>query len=178
MRSSLWKMTYLIPSRALTAFVAVAVICTGTLAAAGPVERSGDFNVFWPQLRTALLDGDVDTLNKLSLSTSGIPFRYDTLDPTNSCERKALKAYLKIKLDAFYLRPGGKSWREVLTDISVLDLETHPDVDANAVGEYSLGLKVRFAKNNVDGAWDLVDMLDDRDRVFSFSQKAGGPSNC
>ena len=156
----------------------IAALCLGACATAQPVERSADINVFWPQLRTALLTADVDALDDLSLSTTGVPFRFQSLNPENACERRVLKAYLNAKLDHFFERPGGRSFRSVLENTPTLDLKRNPDVYKNAGDEYSIGLSVRFAKNPVDGAWDVVDMLDDIDRVFSFSESAGGPKSC
>lgn len=154
------------------------VMNVATVSHAEDIKRSEDFSVFWSQVRTAYLNEDVDALDTLSLSTTGLPFRYDSLDPSNTCEREVLKAYIKAKLDFFYSRPGGITFREFLENTPKLDLDTHPEVSNNGIGEYSVGLKVRFAKNNVDGAWDIVDMLDDLDRVYSFSKSAGGPESC
>lgn len=160
------------------AVIALVLALTASRGAMAQVTRSEDFNVFWPQLRQALLEADVDTLDELSLSTSGIPFGYDSLDPANACQRSALQAYLKAKLDFFYARPGGSSWREMLERTPDLDPDAHPEIIRNGIGEYSFGLKVRFARNSVDNAWDVVDMLDDLNRVYSFSESAGGPGGC
>lgn len=160
--------------------IAVATMIVGNASPAytQQIERTDDFSEFWPQLRNAVLTENLDALDQLSLSRSGIPFGYDSLDPNETCHRQVLEAYLKAKLDFFYSRPGGTSYREVLERTVELDLDSHPDVYVNGIGEYSLGLKLRFARNHIDGAWDLVDMLDDIDRVFSFSESAGGPANC
>lgn len=160
------------------AFATLAMAVHVTAASAKDVERSEDFNVFWPQLREALLSKDLEALDALSLSTAGIPFRYDSLDPSEACHRDALSAYLDAKLDQFHSRPGGASFRELLERTPSLDLSSHTDVGVNALEEYDLALKVRFARNPVDQAWDVVDMLDDLDRVYQLSTSNGGPSSC
>lgn len=163
-------------------FVAIATVMfllgISTSIHAAEIRRTKDFDKFWIQLRSAFLKEDIDALAGLSLGGKSVPFRYDSLDPIVSCHRNVLKAYLKAKLDFFYLRPGGKSFREFLEKTDKLNLDTHPDIYKNSLGEYSVSLKVRFAQNHVDGAWDITDMLDDLDRVYSFSKTEGGPDHC
>lgn len=155
-----------------------ALVPTAQAQTSPEIVRSEDFNVFWAQLRKALLNADGEALDALSLTRSGVPFRYGSLDPANSCEREAVKSYLEAKLDFYYIRPGGQSFREFLQETPTLDLENDPDVTKDPLDEYSLRLTLRFARNTVDNAWDLTDMMDDTDRVFSFSESAGGPASC
>ncbi|WP_282078306.1 hypothetical protein [Epibacterium ulvae] len=159
-------------------FAATILTAFSGAALGADVKRSEEFSVFWPQLRLALLNKDVEALDVLALSSSGIPFRYDTLDPSERCERQVLTAYLEGKLNRFLKRPGGDSFKTFLKETPVLDLTTHPDIGVNAIGEYDIFLSVRFARNRVDNAWDLVDMLDDLDRVYKYSTQNGGPSHC
>ena len=115
----------------------------------------------------------------LALSYGGfLNFRYTFVDLDTACERQTVKAYLTALLNAPIGRPGGTTWGEYLERTPTLDLDTRPDIYVNAADEYAVQLKVRFRPNRISGAWEIVDMLADEDRLFSFSERAGGPSTC
>jgi hypothetical protein len=159
------------------------------LADSAAYKPSDDFEVFWSQVRTALLQPDPRTIAAASsilvpetgevLGSYSISFKWDSVNIDRDCGRQAVSAYLTNLLNTNVSNRSGDTtmnWRGFLEQNPSLDYRMSPGVDRGQASSYIVMGIMRFAYNETFGHWQIYEMRDDMEKIFAGSDKGGGPS--